>query len=123
MDEDEEKKEENHVWGKPMDDAKAKKIHDKMQKFMAEISVDLLDEEEYNLAKKKMFQSLSKVGVPTTLTYMKAFREGYQHAMGAHGAGSDIAMLMLTCVQRIVAEMEVDMELKVAKSMENKPEK
>lgn len=120
---EDEEKEEASVFGKPMDEAKAKKIHDKMQKFMAEISVDLLDEDEFKMAKKKILSTLTKVGVPTTLTYMKAFREGYQHAMGAHGAGSDIAMLMLTCVQRIVAEQEVDMELKVAKSMESKPEK
>lgn len=119
MDENEEEKENQP---REMSEEKAQKIKAKMQAFMADISNDLLEDEDYQEAVKKIMSTLTKRGIPTSLTYLKAYREGYELAMGAHGIDHSTAMLMLTCISRLVAEKEIDMELKVSKSLASKPE-
>lgn len=103
-----------------MSEEKAKRIKDKMEAFMADISNELLDDEDYKKVTKKIFNSLKRAELPATLTYLKAMREGYNLCMGAHGFDKGVAMMILTCMSRLVAEKETDMELKVSKSMNNK---
>lgn len=116
---DEEKDEEiaGTFGGKKVTHEQAKKLKGKLDKFMSEISADLLDEEDYVLAKKKVRKQLLDIGVPYSLSYLKAFLDGFKTSMGASEVSRETTMLMLTCLAKMVSDLQVDMDLKIDKKV------
>ena len=100
--------------------ARHRKIKDKMDKFMADITSDLLTDEEYILDKKKISSFLQQKNIPFSISYVKSFKEGFEFAVGVTLEDKNFAMMLMACLNKVVGEMQLDMDLKVSKSVDSK---
>lgn len=90
-------------------------VRKKLQKFMAEIGSDLLEDDEMDKIRELIHTKLRNLNLPFTLPYMKAFFEGLQ--TGAAAEAGDMGVPMMSGVARMVAELEVELEQKVQKRL------
>lgn len=117
MDENEEEKDDDLTEEKI---ARLRKVKGKMDKFMLEISADLLDEEDKKLAEKKITELLKHQGIPATISYVKAFAEGFQMSMAAMMDDKQTAMMALATIFCFIDRLDTDMKSKVDKAMKEK---
>lgn len=96
---------------------KAKRIQKKLDAFMEDVSADLMDEELFGLARKRIVSHLKKGGIPLSVSYLKAMKEGMQMATGAHQADASYPMMLIVAISKMISE--ADTKKQVDQAMNN----
>lgn len=99
-----------------IDDAKMKKIKDKMDTFMADVAADMLDTESITKLEKVVKKKLLEAGVGGTLPYLKAFRAGMETAIAAEQG--NMAIPLIAGLNKLIQDKQIAVEDISKKSIE-----
>lgn len=107
---------ENDEVEKPEDADRYRKMKDKIDKFMIDVSGDMLDESTLKAAENKITRTLKMHGIPANASYVKAFSEGFQMCM-AIGSDAGLMIPALASIQAFVGKLDRRMKTQVDKSI------
>lgn len=85
---------------------RAEKYLKKVEALMAEAGADLIDEEVFDLTKKKVLEIFKSASIPATLSYMKAFKEGFSFGTDLAMLGMHESMTVRICILKMVDDLK-----------------
>lgn len=89
------------------DEEKHKRIVKKMDAFMADVAIDIMDDGAFEDLTKKVKKELSDLGVPFTTANLKTFVQGVTFGVGAIVAlGQGGLAPVLAGLKKLVADMD-----------------
>lgn len=96
---------------------KAKKIGKKIHDFMAEVSVEMMDDETMEAGKKSFVNRFKTMGIPMSSSHLKAMREGLQAAIGAAANDSMFPLYLVAIISKMISD--ADTSKKVDEAMKD----
>lgn len=99
------------------DDERFRRVKQKFDNFLADISDDMVPEEVRTKVEAKVRRVFTREEIPFSSRYIVAFVEGMNFMMGTMGAGSEFVGPVMATMQGISAKTKKAMKEKVEAAM------